>query len=129
VYSYTTQHSPSPPPVTTRLGRSARPVTCFTPAHNQVLNVPTPKQVWIAPTVAEIEFSHNMVPLPVHHSIDFSTELAPVFAQLIFNINYGVCRHGASFAQQFIFQKGQKKFGKHGTQAAINEFVQLHHRN
>jgi len=94
-----------------------------------VLNVPTPKQVRIAPTLAEIEFLHNMVPLPIHHSINYSTELAPVFAQLIFDINYGICHHGASFAQQFIFQKGQKKFGKRGNQAAINEFNQLHHRN
>jgi len=70
-----------------------------------------------------------MVPLLIHHSINYSTELAPVFAQLIFDINYSVCRHGASFAQQFIFQKGRKKFGKHGNQAAINEFDQLHHRN
>jgi len=45
-----TRRSPSPPPVTTRSGRSACPVTRFTPAHNQVLNVPTPKQVRIAPT-------------------------------------------------------------------------------
>jgi len=95
-----------------------------------VLNVPTPKQVGIAPTPAKIEFLHNMVPLPVHHSINYSTELlAPVFAQLIFDINCGVCRHGASFAQQFIFQNGQKKFGKHGNQAAIDELDQLHHRN
>ena len=35
----------------------------------------------------------------------------------------------ASFAQQFIFQKGRKKFGKRGNQAAFNEFDQLHHRN
>ena len=70
-----------------------------------------------------------MVPLPVHHSINYSTEGSPVFAQLIFDINYGVRRHSASFAQQFIFQKGQKKFGKRGNQAAINEFDQLHHRN
>jgi len=95
-----TQQSLSPPPVTTHSGRNARPVTRFTPGHNQVLNVPTPKQVRIVPTLAEIEFSHNMVPLPVHHSINYSTELAPVFAQLIFDINYGVCRHGASFTQQ-----------------------------
>jgi len=94
-----------------------------------VLTVPTPKPVGIAPTLAEIEFSHNKVPLPIHHSINYSTELAPVFAQLIFDINYNVCRHGALFAQQFIFQKGQKKFGKLGDQAAINEFDQLHHRN
>jgi len=94
-----------------------------------VLTVPTPKQVRIAPTLAEIEFSHNMAPLPIHHSINYSTELYPVFAQLIFNVNCGVRRHGASFAQPFIFQKGRKKFGKRGDQAAINEFDQLHQRN
>ena len=48
---------------------------------------------------------------------------------MIFDINYGVRRHGASFAQPFIFQKGRKKFGKRGDQAAIKEFDQLHHRN
>jgi len=70
-----------------------------------------------------------MVSLLVHHSINYLTELAPVFAQLIFDINYGVRRHSASFAQQFIFQKGGKKFGKHGNQAAFDEFDQLHHCN
>jgi len=94
-----------------------------------VFNALTPKQVRIAPTLAKIECSHNMVPLPVHHSINYSTELAPVFAQLIFNINDGVSRRGASFAHQFIFQKGRKKFGKRGDQAAFNEFDQLHHSN
>jgi len=69
-----------------------------------------------------------MVPLPVHHSINYSTEIAPVFAQLIFDINYGV-RHHSWFAQQFIFQKGRKKFSKRGNQAAFNEFDQLHHHN
>jgi len=47
----------------------------------------------------------------------------------MFDINYSVRRHVTSFAQQFIFQKGQKKFGKHSDQAAFNEFEQLHHRN
>jgi len=70
-----------------------------------------------------------MVPLPIHHSIDCSTEPTPVLAQWIFDINCGVRRHSASFAQQFIVQKGRMKFGERGDQAAINEFDQLHHRN
>jgi len=70
-----------------------------------------------------------MVPLPVHHSIDHLTELAPVFARLIFDINCGVCRHSALFAQQFIFQKGPRTFGMCGDQVAIDEFDQLHHHN
>jgi len=70
-----------------------------------------------------------MVPLPVHHSINFLTEPAPVFAQLIFDINCGVRRHDPLFTQQFIFQKGRKKLRKRGNQAAINEFDQLHRRN
>jgi len=37
--------TPSPPPVTTHLGRSVCPVTRLTPAQNQVLTIPTPKQV------------------------------------------------------------------------------------
>jgi len=118
-----TRRPPSPPPIATRSGRSVHPVTRLAPAHNQVLTIPTLKQVWIAPALADVEYSHNMVPLPVHHSIDCSTELAPVFAQLIFDMNCGVCR------QQFIFQKGRKKFGKRGDQAAFNEFDQLNHRN
>ena len=123
-----TRRSPLPPPVTTYLGRSLR-ITRLTPAHNQVLTVPTPKQVRIATTLAKIEYSHDMVPLPVHHSLNYSTELASVFAQLIFNINCGVRHHSASFAQQFIFQKGRKIFGKHGDHAAFNEFDQLQHSN
>jgi len=96
---------------------------------NQVYHVPTPKTVRIAPTQDEIESMHNLDPLAVHHSIKYSQDIAPVFAQLISDISAGVRRHGASFAQQFIFQKGRKKFGKRDDKAAYKEFDQLHNRN
>jgi len=55
------RRSPSSPPVATRSGRSARPVTQFTPVHNPVLHVPTPKQVRIALP------QHGAPPDPLFH--------------------------------------------------------------
>ena len=45
------------------------------------------------------------------------------------DINSKVTIEGACFAQQYILQRGMKKFGQHGADAASKELNQLHRRN
>ena len=60
--------------------------------------------------------------------IAYSPQMAMIMARLICDINSKTSRQGASFAQQFILQKGIKKFGHHGKAAARKEIDQLHRR-
>jgi hypothetical protein len=52
-----------------------------------------------------------------------------VMASYIIEIHEGANNHGASFAQNYILQKGLKKFGDAGAAAAASkELDQLHSR-
>ena len=51
-----------------------------------------------------------------------------VIARFIVEINSKATVKGASYAQQYILQKGLKVFGKRGTKAATKEADQLHQR-
>ena len=87
------------------------------------------KHVTIPPTDLELERSHNLDPLPIHHKINYDVSMAQVYARLIYDINACVRRRGLSFVQQYIFQKGRKKFGKQRSNAAATkELDQLHNR-
>jgi hypothetical protein len=61
--------------------------------------------------------------------IEYSDDIAIVAARTIDSMNYEVSQKGAAFAQQYILQKGMKKFGERGKQAASDELDQLHKRN
>jgi hypothetical protein len=52
-----------------------------------------------------------------------------VIARVMSNINSKTTVQGASFAQQYIVQRGLKKFGQRGATAATKEMDQLHQRN
>ena len=58
--------------------------------------------------------------------------LAQVIGQIMVEINGSITRRGLaiveSFAQQYILEKGLKKFGNKGEQAAYKEMEQLHKR-
>ena len=57
----------------------------------------------------------------------YAPQLAMVIARIITKINSRVTAEGAAFGQQYIFQKGLKKFGrKRGGAAALKEVDQLH---
>ena len=60
---------------------------------------------------------------------EYNPQLAMVIARCMADINGKVTVHGASYAQQYILQKGLKKFKKRGSDAAIKELDQLHKRN
>jgi hypothetical protein len=48
----------------------------------------------------------------------YTPGMAMVFARIMSNINSQTTIKGASFAQQYIIQRGLKKFGKLGAKAA-----------
>ncbi len=52
-----------------------------------------------------------------------------VIAHYMADINEKATAHGVSFSQQFILQKGLKKFKECGFQATFKELDQLHKRN
>ena len=59
----------------------------------------------------------------------YSPQLAMVYARIIANINARVTAEGASFGQQYMLQKGLKKWSTRGANAATKEVDQLHQRN
>jgi hypothetical protein len=59
----------------------------------------------------------------------YTPEKAMVIARVMSDINSKTTIEGASFAQQYIVQRGLKKFGQRGADAATKEMDQLHRRN
>jgi hypothetical protein len=60
--------------------------------------------------------------------IEYGSSQAMLIARFIQDITVNVNQHGASFAQQYISQKGLKVFGKQGHEASKKEIDQLHKR-
>jgi hypothetical protein len=52
-----------------------------------------------------------------------------LMAKLIYDLNTIVVRDGASFAQQYLLNKGLKIFGQKGRDASKKEMDQLHRRS
>jgi hypothetical protein len=79
----------------------------------------------------QLEYCHNLV-LQVKQAkeqiIEYGSSQAMLIARFIQDITMNVKQHGASFAQQYILQKGLKVFGKQGHQASKKEINQLHKR-
>ena len=61
--------------------------------------------------------------------MEYEPDMAQVIAQLMTEINMRASAEGASFAQQYLLQKGLKKFGEKGMAASRKELDQLHNRN
>ena len=57
---------------------------------------------------------------------EYNPQLAMVIARYMADINAKATAHGVSFSQQFILQKGLKKFEEQGLQATFKELDQLH---
>ena len=80
--------------------------------------------------MAELEHCHNMIrQTPSSEDCEYAPHLAMVIATYMVEINNRVTVQGASFAQQYILQKGLKKFGDLGSKAATKEMDQLHQRS
>jgi hypothetical protein len=89
----------------------------------------TKKKVMFAEDeLKQLEYCHNLV-LQVkpekEQIIEYGLSQAMLIARFIQDITMNVKQHGASFAQQYILQKGLKVFGKQGHQASKKEIDQL----
>jgi hypothetical protein len=80
----------------------------------------------------KLEQCHNLL-AQVHPNPgwdrSYTPEKAMVIARVMSDINSKTTIEGASFAQQYIVQRGLKKFGQRGADAATKEMDQLHRRN
>jgi hypothetical protein len=61
-------------------------------------------------------------------TIEYGLNQVMLIARFIQDITRNVNEHGASFAQQYILQKGLKVFGNKGHKALKKEIDQLHRR-
>jgi hypothetical protein len=59
----------------------------------------------------------------------YTPQMAMVIARVMTDINSKTTIQGASFAQQYIVQRGLKKFGQRGADAASKKMDQLHRRH
>jgi hypothetical protein len=80
----------------------------------------------------KIEHKHVILHQPEsdhERYIEYAADIVVVAARAINAITHAASQRGSGFAQQYILQKGLKKHGKKGKQAAIEEIDQLRHRN
>ena len=79
-----------------------------------------------------LEYCHNLI-TQVHpnpqEDVKYATMHAMLIARVMDDINSKVSIQGASFAQQYIIQKGLKVFGDQGRKASTKEMDQLHRRS
>jgi hypothetical protein len=89
----------------------------------------TKKKVMFAEDeLKQLEYCHNLVSQvkpEKEQIIEYGSSQVMLIARFIQDITMNVKQHGASFAQQYILQKGLKVFGKQGHQASKKEINQL----
>jgi hypothetical protein len=79
----------------------------------------------------QLEYCHNLVSQvkpEKEQIIEYGSSQVMLIARFIQDITMNINQHGASFAQQYILQKGLKVFGKQGHEASKKEIGQLHKR-
>jgi hypothetical protein len=79
----------------------------------------------------QLEYCHNLVAQvkpDEEMNIEYGSNEAMQIARFIQDITMNVNKHGASFAQQYMLQKGLKEFGNKGHEASTKEINQLHKR-
>jgi two-component sensor histidine kinase len=79
----------------------------------------------------QLEYCHNLVAQvkpDEEMNIEYGSDEAILVARFIHDITINVNKHGASFAQQYMLQKGLKVFGNKGHEALMKEIDQLHKR-
>jgi hypothetical protein len=89
------------------------------------------KVVFAKDELKQLEYCHNLVSQvkpTEEQTIDYGSNQAILIARFIQDITRNVSEHGASFAQQYILQKGLKIFGNKGHKASKKEIDQLHRR-
>jgi hypothetical protein len=78
-----------------------------------------------------LEYHHNLITQnepDEDQSKEYSPSDAMLIARLMYDLNTRVVREGASFAQQYLLNKGLKIFGQKGRDASKKKMDQLHRR-
>jgi hypothetical protein len=79
----------------------------------------------------QLEYCHNLVAQvkpDEEMNIEYGSNEAMLIARFIQDITMNVNKHGASFAQQYMLQRGLKVFGNKGHESSMKEIDQLHKR-
>jgi hypothetical protein len=119
-----------------RSARESRPVSRLEPSMSGKSYLQndkkTKKKVMFAEDeLKQLEYCHNLVSQvkpDKEQIIEYGSCQAMLVVRFIQDITMNVNQHGASFAQQYILQKGLKVFGKKGHEASKKEINQLHKR-
>ena len=121
-----------------RSGRASRPVERLEPRMSGQsylqTNMKTNKTKCVKfreDKVKKLEYCHNLIVQTTNDSnntIEYGYDEAMLMTRLISDITKGVMEHGASFAQQYMLEKGLKIFGPRGHDASKKEINQLHQR-
>jgi hypothetical protein len=97
----------------------------------QKVDMTKKKVVFAEDELKQLEYCHNLVSQvkpEKEQIIEYGSSQAMLIVRFIQDITMNVNQHGASFAQQYILQKGLKVFGKQGHEASKKEIDQLHRR-
>jgi hypothetical protein len=119
-----------------RSARESRPMSRLEPNMSRKLYVQndkktTKKVIFAEDELRQLEYCHNLVSQvkpTEEQTIEYGSNQAMLIARFIHDITRNVNEHGASFAQQYILQKGLKVFGKMGHESSKKEIDQLHRR-
>jgi hypothetical protein len=118
-----------------RSTRTSRPVEQLKPnmtGKPYIQNDKKKKRVSFAEDeLRQLEYCHNLVAQvkpDEEMSIEYGSNEAMLIARFIQDITMNVNKHRASFAQQYMLQKGLKVFGNKGHEASMKEIDQLHKR-
>jgi hypothetical protein len=78
----------------------------------------------------QFEYCHNQISqTKPNESKEYSPSDIMLMARLIDDLNIKIIEKGASFAQQYLLNKGIKVFGQRGRDASRKEIDQLHLRS
>jgi hypothetical protein len=119
-----------------RSARESRPLSRLEPnmsgkSYLQKDNKTKKKVMFAEDDLKQLEYYHNLVSQVKPEKgqiIEYESSQAMPITRFIQDITMNVKQHGASFAQQYILQKGLKVFGKQGHKASKNEIDQIHKR-
>jgi hypothetical protein len=119
-----------------RSARESRPVPRLEPkmsgkSYLQKDDKTKKKVMFVEDKLKQLEYCHNLVSQvkPEKEQIlEYGSSQAMLITRFIQDKTMNVKQHGASFAQQYILQKGLKVFGKQGHEASKKEIDQLHKR-
>jgi hypothetical protein len=116
-----------------RSTRTSQPVEQLEPSMSGKLYVQNNKKKkrvsFAEDKLRQLEYCHNLVAQvkpDEEMKIEYGSNKAMIIARFIQDITMNVNKHGASFAQQYMLQKGLKVIGNKGHKASMKEIDQLH---